>query len=152
MSCSRARLLPLLLAGSLLSGCALGGSLVTPLGSTAEQVQVVRNEAAALAKATNEAATLAVHARRLVQSGFDAGLVSREVMQKVNAAAIVTSQKGIAFISFAETVTTDPSLRVTATELLRIFDDYIVALSGAGLSGAAIRTALGVVRIYLGVK
>ena len=147
--------LPLLLAGSLASGCALGGAVVTPPppgGPTAEQVQAVRNEAAKLATATKEAATLAVNARRLVQSGFEAGLVSRDALQKVNDASIVVSQKGIAFVNFAETVTTDPSLRVTATELLKIFDDYIVALSGAGQSGAAIRTALAVLRAYLGVQ
>lgn len=148
-------ILPLLLSASLLSGCALGGAVVTPPppgGPTAEQVQAVRNEAAKLATATKEAATLAVNARRLVQSGFEAGLVSRDALQKVNDASIVVSQKGIAFVNFAETVTTDPSLRVTATELLKIFDDYIVALSGAGQSGAAIRTALAVLRAYLGVQ
>lgn len=151
----RGFVLPLLLVSGLASGCALGGAVVTPPppgGPTAEQVQAVRNEAAKLATATKEAATLAVNARRLVQSGFEAGLVSRDALQKVNDASIVVSQKGIAFVNFAETVTTDPSLRVTATELLKIFDDYIVALSGAGQSGAAIRTALAVLRAYLGVQ
>lgn len=141
--------LPLLLSASLVSGCALGRATVDPTPDTAT-VEQVRTEAAKLASATKEAATLAVEARRAVQAGYEAGVVSADVLRKVNDAAIVTRDKGLAFISFAETVTTDPSLRVTAAELLKVFDGFLEALSGAGQSGAAIRTALAVLRAYLG--
>lgn len=142
-------ILPLLLAGSLASGCALGRATVDPTPDTTT-VEQVRTEAAKLAAATKEAATLAVESRRIVQAGYEAGLVPADVLRTVNDAAIVTRDKGLAFITFAETVTTDPSLRVTAAELLKVFDGYLEALAGAGQSGAAIRTALAVLRAYLG--
>jgi hypothetical protein len=147
--------LPLLLVGALsagaVTGCASLSGTVTP-NPTVDQVQAVRNQAATLAKATKEAATLAVEARRLAQTGYDNKLLPASAMQKINTAAIVASEKGLAFITFAETVTVDPSLRVTALELLLVFDDFILSLTNAGQSGAAIRAALAAFRAYLGVQ
>lgn len=151
---SWAWLLPLLLAGTLglgAIGCASAGGLVTP-APTVDQVQAVRNQAGVLATATREAAALAVDARRLSQKAYEANAITAAQMQAINNAAIIASDKGLAFIDFAETVTTDPSLRVTASELLKVFDGYIASLNNAGQSGAAIRKALAAFIAYLGVQ
>jgi hypothetical protein len=136
-------LLPLLVVSA--ASCAT----VQPNPPT-DNIQTVRNQAAVLAKATKEAATLAVEARRLAQVAYDRRVIAAPVMQRVNNAALVTSEKGLAFITFAETVTTDPSLRVTAAELYKVFQNYIEALSQAGQTGEAIANALRVFVAYLG--
>lgn len=137
----------------LLAGLASCKTLPAPVDvtPTAEQVQATRNQAAKLAVATKEALTLAVEARRTAQAVYEAGGMSAATMQAINSAAIVTSDKALAFIDIAETVTTDASLRVTARELLRIFDGLIDKLTAGNQNGAAIRAALAAFLAYLGV-
>jgi hypothetical protein len=144
--------LPLILAASIgASSCLPKAPAVVNPNPTAEQVQAVREQAAVLARATVEASALAVELHRLAHRSWEAGVISSATMQKINSAAIATSDKGIAFVEFAKTVTADPSLRVTARELLRVFDDLINALIEGKQGGETIRAALNVFRIYLGV-
>lgn len=148
------RLLAIFVILTLTAGLSIGasGCATVKTNPPADNVQTVRNQAAVLAKATKEAATLAVEARRLAQSAYDKKVISAAVMQKVNNAALVTSEKGLAFITFAETVTTDPSLRVTAAELYKVFQSFIDSLAEAGQTGQAIKTALAVFIAYLGAQ
>jgi hypothetical protein len=145
--------LPLILVASIgVIGCLPKAPAVVDPTPTAEQIQVVREQAEVLAKATVEASALAVESRRLAQRAYEAGVIPAATMQQINAAAIVASDKGLAFVSFAKTVTTDPSLKVTARELMRVFDGLIDALIEGKQGGEAIRVALAAFRAYLGVE
>jgi len=146
--------LPLLLAASIgVTGCLPKNppAVVNP-APTEQQIQAVREQAAVLATATREASALAVEARRLAQRAYEAGAIPAATMQQINHAAIVASDNGLAFVEFAKTVTTDPSLKVTARELLRIFDGLIDSLIEGKQGGEAIRMALAAFRSYLGVQ
>jgi hypothetical protein len=144
--------LPLILAASIgVVGCLPKAPAVIDPTPTAEQVQAVREQAAVLARATVEASALVVESRRLAQRAYEAGVIPAATMQQINSAAIVASDKGLAFVAFAKTVTADPSLKVTARELLRVFDGLIEALINGKQGGDTIRAALAAFRAYLGV-
>lgn len=143
-------LLPLLIVSALAAGVS-SCATVQP-NPPVDTIQKARNEAAVLAKSTKEAASLAVQARRVAQTAYDSKAISAAVMQKINNAALEVERKGLAFIAFAETVTTEPSLKVTATELYKVFQSYIDALGESGQTGAAIKTALQAFIVYLGVQ
>jgi len=118
-------------------------------------VETVRQHAATLAKATIEAATIAVEARRLAEASYHAGVIEYETIQRINQAAIDLDRRGQAFISFAETVTSPGGLRVSAEALYDLFDGFLAKLSDGGSAAAskvtAIRAALAAFRVYLGV-
>jgi hypothetical protein len=143
----------LLLTGVLVGGCASGRVVVTPT-PTPDQVQQVRNDAAKLATATKEAASIAVEARRLAESAFTAGVIGQTAMLAINQAALDLSRRGEAFITFAESVTTHPNLRATAEALHGLFVDFITKLVEVGGltadKGRAIQAALAVFVAYLG--
>lgn len=144
--------LPLMLAASIgVVGCLPKAPAVVNPAPTEQQIQAVRDQAAVLATATVEASALAVESRRLAQRAYEAGVIPAATMQQINNAAIVASDKGLAFVAFAKTVTTDPSLKVTARELLRVFDGLIEALVNGKQGGDTIRAALAAFRAYLGV-
>lgn len=149
----RSWLLPLLLVGALSAGCASAGGVVTP-NPTPDQTQAVRNDAAKLAIATKEAASIAVEARRLAEQAFTAGVISRDAMLRINQAALDLGIRGEAFVAFAESVTTYPSLRATAEALHGIFRQFIAHLQEVGgltaTKAAAIQAALAAFVAFLG--
>lgn len=150
----RSVLLPFLLVSALASGACLPKNppaVVNPQPS-AEQVQAVRNQAEKLAVAVREAWALAIQAGRLADQAYAAGIIPAATMQKINQAGIDAANRSEVFETFARTVTTEPSLKVTARELLKVFDDYILALSEGKQSGDTIRAALAALRAYLGVQ
>ncbi len=147
----RSFVLPFLLAAGLVAGCSSLGGVVKP-NPTPDNTQAVMDQAASIAVATKSAAKLANQLRDDAQKLYDTKVISAATMQRINNAGNKASQKGLEFVSFAETVTTDPSLRVTAKALLDVFQEFIDAVSPAGLSGADIRKALNVLFAYLGVE
>lgn len=150
----RTWLLPLLMVGAMSAGvssCATAAAGVKPNPAVSEQ-QAARNEGAVLAKATKQALDFAVEARRRAQSFYDAGSLSAEKMVAINVAAQELGEKSLAFIAFAKTVTTNASLKATATALYKLFGDFIAKLKLEGWSGDVIDAALDAFRVYLGVK
>lgn len=146
----RGWLLPFVLVAGISSvSCATAPAVVQPV-PTETHVQAVREQAAKLATATKEASAIAVELRRLAQRSYEAGAISAEVMQQINAASIVASDKGKAFVEFARAVTTEPSLKVTAQELLRLFDELLAAFGRGHQNVDALRAALAAFRSYLG--
>jgi hypothetical protein len=144
-------LLPLLMMGSLSAGCATLSTITKPT-PTVTEAQAVRNDAAVLAKSTNEALKFAIEARRRAQDLHAAGSIPDDKMIAINDASGVVGQKALDFIAFAKTVTTEASLKATAKALYGLFGDYIGKLNLAGWSGDVIRAALDAFRTYLGVK
>lgn len=148
----RSIVLPFLLVSALASGACLPKAppaIVTPAPTT-EQVQAVRDQAEVLAKAVKEASAAAVHIGRLADQAYAAGLIPPAKMQRIAQARINAGDKGLAFVEFARTVTTEPSLRATVKALLSVFDDYIDALADGNQGGETIHVALAALRAYLG--
>lgn len=117
---------------------------------TEQQVQAVREQAAVLVKSMTKAFEIAVESRRVAQRAYESGLIPASTMQRINDAAIVASNKGIAFAEFAKAINDEPTLKVTARELLRVFDGLIEALIEGKQGGDTIRAALAAFQSYLG--
>lgn len=145
-------ILTILLISALASGACLPKNppAVVDPAPTEAQIQAVREQAAVLVKSMTKAFEIAVESRRVAQRAYEAGLIPASTMQRINDAAIVASNKGIAFAEFAKAVNDEPTLKVTARELLRVFDGLIEALLEGKQGGDTIRAALAAFRSYLG--
>ncbi len=151
-------LIPFLLAGAMMA-CAGNptpspGPGPTPTATPApvDNRQAVLNKAAEIASATKAASKIANQVYDDHDALQRAGKISRAAMLKISDAANKVSRAGLEFVTFADTVSTDLSLRVAATALMDTFKEYIDAISIAGVSGQSIRAALEVLFSYLGVK
>lgn len=129
------------------SGCAT----VTPR-PTPDTTQATIDQAAVLTSAMKTAVAFANQKRDDAQALYDKKVITAPTMQKINQAGNVLSIKTLEFVAFAKTVTSDPSLRVTASALLDTFKEFIDSLSPAGISGEDIRKALAAFFSYLGVQ
>jgi hypothetical protein len=151
----RAWLLPLLLAGSVLTiSCA--GQTPAPVTSqpTAEQVQVTRAQALKIAQAVESVGNLVVEARRVTTAAYNAQLITRDQAIAAYRSIEDLAPQMSAMIGIASTVTTDPQLRSTVTAMMAVVDTVVERLvkgspSMAGVGGA-IQAALRVAAIYLG--
>jgi len=144
-------LLPLLLVGGLSLGCASVPAVVSP-NPAADQVAATRAQALQLATSLTAATDIAIEVVATAQRIHEAGGIDYPTIQRINQAGIIAGQQVQAFARFAESVTTEMSLRTTVGELLRVFDDLIAAAIAGDQNGAAIHAALAVLRAYLGIQ
>jgi hypothetical protein len=142
---------PLLLVASLgVSACATVQR--TP---DVDRIQQTRARALEMAQAVESAGALVVQVGRAATAAEAAGVITRTDRDAVLTAIIALEPKALAVITTAKTVTSEPALRATLGELMRVFDPFVTSLqrsASAELSklGEALRLAYRVVTVYLG--